>query len=97
MSLAPRRPRAALAGAILFVAMAALVAAGAFTWLDQYAVSHLMPWLRPRHRPSVTFASLTLPGVRGPLGRALLDVWTGACRTCGQAVRTRPPTPPNST
>jgi membrane-associated phospholipid phosphatase len=56
--------------------MAALVAAGAFTWLDQYAVSHLMPWLRPRHRPSVTLASLTLPGVRGPVGRALLDVWT---------------------
>ena len=76
MSLTPRRPRVALAGAALFAATAALVAAGAFTWLDQYAVSHLMPWLRPRHHPSVTLASLTLPAVRGPLGRALLDVWT---------------------
>jgi membrane-associated phospholipid phosphatase len=74
--LAPRRPRAALAGAALFAVTAMLVAAGAFTWLDQYAVSHLMPWLRGQHHPLVTISSLTLPRVDGSLGRALADLWT---------------------
>jgi membrane-associated phospholipid phosphatase len=63
-------------GAALFAATAALVASGALTGLDQYAVSHLMPWLRPRHQPFVTLSSLTLPGLGGPLVRALLDLWT---------------------
>lgn len=76
MTLAPRRPRVALAGAALFVATAALVAAGALTWLDQYAVTHLMPWLRPRHHPLVTISSLTLPAVHGSVAQVLVDLWT---------------------
>jgi membrane-associated phospholipid phosphatase len=76
VSLAPRRPRIALAGAALFVATAALVAAGAFTRLDQYAVSHLMPWLQPEPHALVTISSLTLPGLEGSPGRKLVDLWT---------------------
>lgn len=76
MTVAPSRPRFVLVGAALFAATAALVASGVLTGLDQYAVSHLMPWLRPRHQPFVTLSSLTLPGVDGPVVRALLDLWT---------------------
>lgn len=76
MSLAPRRPWVALAGAALFAVTAALVSAGALTRVDQYAVDHLMPWLQPRHHPFVTISSLTLPGVHGPVARVLLDLWT---------------------
>jgi membrane-associated phospholipid phosphatase len=76
VSLAPRRPWAALAGAALFAGTAALVSAGAFTWLDQYAVDHLMPWLRPRPHPFVTISSLTLPGAHGSGARVLIDLWT---------------------
>ena len=52
--LAPRRPRLAAAGGLLLAGLTAAVAAGAFTWLDQFAVSHLMPWLEPRHHGAVT-------------------------------------------
>lgn len=76
MSLAPRRPWVAVGGALLFAATAALVSAGTFTWLDQYAVDHLMPWLRPRQHPFVTVSSLTLPGIGGSVGRTLVDLWT---------------------
>lgn len=76
MSLRPRHPRAALAGGIGFLALAGLVAAGAFTWLDQYAVSHLMPWLQARSRSQVTVSSLTLPSLGHSAGRALVDLWT---------------------
>ena len=58
MSLRPRRPRAALAGALLFALLAAFVAAGAFTWLDQYAVSHLMHEALKRCGNELTRANL---------------------------------------
>jgi hypothetical protein len=76
VSLAPRRPWVALAGAALVAATAALVAAGACTWLDRYAVSHLMPWLRPRHHHFVTVTGLTLPSPDRSVGHALVDLWT---------------------
>lgn len=76
MKLAPRRPRAALAGAALFALLAVLVAAGAFTWLDRYAVSHLMPWLSPQHHPFVTISSLTLPSLGHSAAHAVLDLYT---------------------
>lgn len=76
MSLRPRRPRVALAGALLFALLAALVAAGAFTWLDQYAVSNLMPWLRPSHHAFVTISSLTIPSLGRSAGHALVDLYT---------------------
>lgn len=76
MTLAPRRPRAALAGAALFALLAALVAAGAFTRLDQYAVSHLMPWLMPRHHPFVTISSLTLPTLGHSAAHTAVDLYT---------------------
>jgi membrane-associated phospholipid phosphatase len=75
-SLAPRRPRVAAAGAVLAVAITAAVAAGAFTWLDQFAVTHLMPWLRPRRHPAVTFASLALPNVHGRPLAVAAQLWT---------------------
>lgn len=76
MRLTPRRPRAALAGAALFALLAGLVAAGAFTWLDQYAVSHLMPWLEPRQHPFVTISSLTLPTLGHSAVRTVVDLYT---------------------
>jgi membrane-associated phospholipid phosphatase len=65
-----------VAGALLFAALAALVAAGACTRIDQYAVSHLMPWLRPRDHAPLTLSSLTVPQVGGSLARTLVDLWT---------------------
>lgn len=76
MSLVPRRPWVALAGAALFAATAALVSAGAFTRLDQYAVDHLMPWWRLENHPFVTIAALTLPGLNGSVARVVVDLWT---------------------
>jgi membrane-associated phospholipid phosphatase len=56
--------------------MVALVASGVASGVDQFAVSHLMPWLEPRRRPVLTVSSLTLPRRHGPLGNVLLGLWT---------------------
>jgi membrane-associated phospholipid phosphatase len=74
--LVPRRPRLAAAGALLAAAVAAAVAVGAFTWLDQFAVTHWMPWLVPHRHPFVTFASLTLPNVHGRPLEVAAQLWT---------------------
>ena len=74
--LAPSRPRLAVAGAALAIATAILVAAGTLTRVDQFAVSHLMPWVEPGRAQPLTIGSLTLPTLDGPLPRALLDLWT---------------------
>jgi membrane-associated phospholipid phosphatase len=74
MNLRPIRPVPALAGTALFVLTAALVGTGALSFVDRYAVAHLMPWLRPRGG-SLTLASLTIPTPRGSLASGLLDIW----------------------
>jgi membrane-associated phospholipid phosphatase len=74
--LVPSRPRLVVSGLAVFVVVAACVAAGAFTWLDQFAVSHLMPWLRIRRHTTITLSDLTLPGAHGPAGRLVCDLWT---------------------
>jgi membrane-associated phospholipid phosphatase len=74
--LVPRRPRVAAAGLALFVLTAALVAAGVLGDLDQFAVSHLMPWLDPHRTGTVTLRSLTLPQVGGSVARTLVGLWT---------------------
>lgn len=73
---APSRPRLAVAGAALAIATAVLVAAGVLTRVDQFAVSHLMPWVEPGRARPLTFGALALPRLDGPLPRALLDLWT---------------------
>jgi membrane-associated phospholipid phosphatase len=69
------RPRAFLAGLVLFVATAVLVADGALTHVDQHAVTHLMPWLDPHPTGHVTVWSLISPGLHLPVAKALLTLW----------------------
>lgn len=73
--LRPRRPRLAVAGAVLLAAIVALVWSGAVSSIDRLAVAHLMPWLEPHGRSAVTFASLALPRAHGPVGVVLLGLW----------------------
>ena len=73
--LRPARPWAAVAGAGLFLATAALVASGALQGVDAYAVAHWMPWLRPRDHSPLTIGSLVSPEPRGPFGSRLLLFW----------------------
>lgn len=68
--------RVALVSAILFVTLAVLVDLGRFTWLDQHAVSHWMPWLQPKPQPLVTIGGLFVPGTKSSAFGTLLDIWT---------------------
>ena len=74
--LAPRRPRLAIAGGLLTALIATLSTTGVLHRVDQYAVSHLMPWLEVRHHAFVTFAALTVPSIDPPAGRIVLELWT---------------------
>lgn len=74
--LAPRRPRLAIAGGLLTALIATLTATGLLRSVDQYAVSHLMPWLEVRHHSFVTFGALTVPSINPPAGRIALQLWT---------------------
>jgi membrane-associated phospholipid phosphatase len=60
----------------LFVALAALVAAGVFHGADQYAVGHWMPWLQARSHPLVQLPTLVVPETRWTLGGTLVALWT---------------------
>jgi membrane-associated phospholipid phosphatase len=64
--------RVAAGAFALFLITAALVASGACSGVDQYAVSHLMPWREPNDRPFL--AALTLPELRGGIWRSLADL-----------------------
>jgi membrane-associated phospholipid phosphatase len=59
--------------ALAFLVLAALVAHGTFTSLDQYAVDHWMPWRQSR---ALTFGSLIVPDTRRTLGGTLVCLWT---------------------
>lgn len=61
--------------ALAFLATAVLVAVGVFHGLDQYAVSHWMPYLRPKRHRLITLDALLAPGREGPLARRLIDIW----------------------
>ena len=51
----------AAASAVLFLLLAALVAHGSLTRIDQHAVAHLMPWAHPPFRGGTSIAGLFLP------------------------------------
>lgn len=70
------RRRVALVSAVLFVALAVLVDLGEFTWLDQYAVSHWMPWLEPQHHPMISISALLVPQTVSSTFGTIVDVWT---------------------
>ena len=74
--LAPRHPRLAIAGGLLTALTAALSATGVLHGIDQYAVDHLMPWLRPHHHPFVTIGSLLRPHLAPPAANTALKLWT---------------------
>lgn len=70
------RRRLAVIPFALFVALAALVAAGVFHGADQYAVSHWMPWLQKKSHPLVQISTLVVPETRWTLGGTLVALWT---------------------
>ena len=70
------RRRLAVIPFALFVALAALVAAGVFHGLDQYAVDHWMPWLQAKSHPLVAIGTLFVPETRWTLGGTLAALWT---------------------
>ncbi|HEV2591089.1 MAG TPA: phosphatase PAP2 family protein [Gaiellaceae bacterium] len=67
--------RASLCAAA-FVALTALVWAGAFTWLDRYAVGHLMPWGHFGHHRLIQVGSVFKPQTESTLGGTLVALWT---------------------
>jgi membrane-associated phospholipid phosphatase len=90
-----REERAALVSlAVVVLVFTALVANGAFTWLDQFALDHLMPWLNPLAQSGSGVAGYYRPfSETVPTGAKLLDVWTYPCSllisalvVCGAAV-----------
>ena len=70
------RRRVALVSAVLFIALAVLVDLGQFTWLDQHAVSHWMPWLEPQRHPMITVSALLVPQTVSSTFGTIVDVWT---------------------
>lgn len=68
--------RAALAFAAAFAAVSALVVAGAFTRVDQWAIDHVMPWLSPAVHGQ-TLESIVVPFHTWTADAAIpLDLWT---------------------
>jgi membrane-associated phospholipid phosphatase len=83
---APSRPalgRPALLGTLVagFLACAALDEAGVFSGIDQFAVSHLMPWLRPTAHPhdSIFIDAISPIGTLHPWYALLPGLWTYPC------------------
>lgn len=66
----------AVAGAAVFLILAALVAAGTFTRFDEYAVGHWMPWLRQSAPRLIHVSSVFVPQTRPTLGGTLVGLWT---------------------
>jgi membrane-associated phospholipid phosphatase len=64
----------------LFALLAALDVAGAFTSVDQFAVTHLMPPLTPGSQGPVSVGGLYTPvGAGAPWWTVILDLWTYPC------------------
>jgi len=66
----------AVAGGAVFLALAVLVATGAFTSFDDYAVAHWMPWLRESTPRLIHVSSVFVPQTRSTLGGTLVGLWT---------------------
>jgi len=75
------RAQVALAGlGVAFAALTGLVAAGRLTSIDQYAVDHLMPALKPGQPPSHSSRGFYLPfSSHTNWWSKLLDIWTYPC------------------
>ena len=77
---ARREPVALAALVVALAALSALVAAGAPTRLDQFAVDHLMPWLRPSaHAPDLIVGLYRPFALPSPNWTKVLDLWTYPC------------------
>ena len=74
--LAARLPIVAAVGAGVFVLLAVLVATGVLTSLDEHAVAHWMPWLRPSRPRLIHVAAVFVPQTRPTLGGTLVALWT---------------------
>jgi membrane-associated phospholipid phosphatase len=74
--LAARLPIVAAVGAVVFVLLAVLVATGVLTSLDEHAVAHWMPWLRPSRPRLIHVAAVFVPQTRPTLGGTLVALWT---------------------
>ena len=76
-----RRRRLAIAGLGLALAvLVALVASGALTWLDQFAVDHVMQGLHPGRRRTHPWRGLYRPfSADTPWWLKVLDTWTYPC------------------
>ena len=59
-----------------FLALTALVWVGAFTWLDRYAVHHLMPWAHFGPHRLIEVPSVFKPQTEHTLGGTLVGLWT---------------------
>ena len=64
------------AAGVLFLVLGALVAHGTFTHLDQWAVSHLMPWLQPPFNTGIDVVHMFVPRRRDSLGHTLVELVT---------------------
>jgi membrane-associated phospholipid phosphatase len=75
------RARAALISLVAaVVVLTVLVENGAFTWLDQFSLDHLMPWLDPLAKSGGGMVGYYRPfSASTPAGAKLLDVWTYPC------------------
>lgn len=70
-----RAPAVAAAScAAAFVVLAVLVARGTLDRLDQWSVSHLMPWLSPVPGRASWFERLAVPGTTGTFGGTLVHL-----------------------
>ncbi len=61
---------------MVFVALAVVVDHGSVTRLDQHAVSHLMPWLRPPFDTGVDASQLVVPQTGPTLAATLVSLLT---------------------
>jgi membrane-associated phospholipid phosphatase len=71
----PLLAAASLVATAAFLALAGLVAAGSLTSLDQHAVDHWMPWLRP-HPHGSTALGFVVPPTKWTVGGTVVDLWT---------------------
>ncbi len=81
VAAAPSR-RALILLAVLALALGvltALVAAGSLTRVDQYSVSHLMPWLKPNSGASGSAGFYRPFSLHASTWSKILDLWTYPC------------------
>lgn len=75
-----------MAAAVGLAALTALVAAGALTGIDRYAVHHWMPWLQPTPHHLVDLRGLFVPRGEPTLAATLAEWWTYPASVFGSAL-----------